>query len=182
METVFDGVITLVGLAVVASYGWSIRHHFVSDVMPAGARVIAASSVASLVILLALTWLVSQPLAAQLAGLVIQLASAALFFSAIAASRAARLRFVFDKEHPQSLVEQGPYRYVRHPFYVSYTIFWFGWAVATWSIWAIPCVVLLTWLYVAAARLEERNFEASPLSAAYAGYKARTGFFIPRLG
>lgn len=179
METVFDGLVTLVSGAVVAAYGWSVRNHFVSDIMPAGARLIALAVAASTVLMLVLIWFTSQPLWAQIAGLAIQLFSARIFYAAIVASRQARLRFVFDPEHPHSLVDQGPYRIVRHPFYVSYSIFWFGWAIATWSPFAIPSVIVLIWLYVSAARLEERNFEASSLSSEYAAYKARTNFFVP---
>ena len=182
MEFVFDGLVTLVGISVVAAYIWSVRNHFVSDAMPSGARIIAAAVTTSLVVMLALTWLISQPLPAQVLGLAIQLFSVWIFYAAIQASRKARLRFIFDPEHPHSLVKDGPYRLVRHPFYVSYSIFWFGWAVATWSIWAIPCVIILIWLYVSAAQFEERNFEASPLSSDYLDYKARTGFFLPKLG
>ncbi len=181
MELVLDGLVTVLGAAVVGAYIWSVRNHFSSDVMPPGARIIAAAVTTSTVIMLALTWLVDQPLLAQLGGLAIQLFSVLVFYTAIVASRQARLRFVFDPAHPHSLVEQGPYRLVRHPFYVSYSIFWFGWAVATWSWLAIPSVLVLIWLYIAAARMEETNFDASPLSAEYAAYKARTGFFLPRL-
>ncbi len=181
METVFDVLVTLVSGAVVAAYAWSVRNHFVSDVMPSGARIIALAVIASTVIMLALTWFTTQPLWAQIVGLAIQLFSAWMFYAAILASRRARLRFVFDPEHPHSLVDQGPYKVVRHPFYVSYSIFWFGWAVATWSPFAIPSVIILIWLYISAARLEERNFEASPLSSEYAAYKSRTGFFVPGL-
>ncbi|ODT71268.1 MAG: S-isoprenylcysteine methyltransferase [Pelagibacterium sp. SCN 63-23] len=182
MELLLDGLVTLVGGAVVGAYIWSVRHHFSSDVMPSGARLIAAAVTTSTIIMLALTWLVDQPMSAQLAGLAIQVFSVLIFYAAIMASRQARLRFVFDPAHPHSLVDQGPYRLVRHPFYVSYSIFWFGWAVATWSWLAIPSVLVLIWLYISAARMEETSFDASPLSSEYAAYKARTGFFLPRLG
>ncbi|WIY53746.1 isoprenylcysteine carboxylmethyltransferase family protein [Devosia sp. YIM 151766] len=182
METLFDGLVTLTGMAVVGAYIWSVRNHFQSDAMPPGARIIAAAVTASTIIMLALTWLSTQPILAQVVGLMIQLFSVWIFCAAIMASRQARLRFVFDPEHPHSLVDQGPYRLVRHPFYVSYSIFWFGWAMASWSLLAIPSVVILLWLYIAAARMEESHFEASPLSADYAAYKLRTGFFLPKLG
>ncbi|WP_052715639.1 methyltransferase family protein [Devosia chinhatensis] len=182
MELVFDILVTLVGGAVVGAYIWSVRNHFKSDIMPPGARVIAAGVTTSTILMLVLTWFTTQPQLAQVVGLVIQLFSVWIFVAAIQASRKARLRFVFDPEHPHSLVEQGPYRLVRHPFYVSYSIFWFGWAVATWSIWAVPSVVILLWLYIAAARQEEQNFAASPLSEQYRAYRSRTGFFLPRLG
>ena len=182
MEWVLDGLITLVAALVVGAYTWSVRHHFSSEIMPSGARVVAAAVTGSTIIMLALTWLVDQPVLAQIAGLAVQLFSVCIFYAAIMASRKARLRFVFDPAHPHSLVEEGPYRLVRHPFYLSYLIFWFGWALATWSALAAPFVILLVWLYIKAARFEERNFEASPLSPDYAAYKTRTGFFLPKLG
>lgn len=182
MEFIFDALVTLVGAAVVGAYIWSVRNHFVSDKMPQGAWIISLSVTVTTIVMLTLTWLLPQPLFAQSAGLAIQLFSVWIFYSAITASRRARLRFIFDPEQPHSLVNEGPYRRVRHPFYVSYSIFWFGWAVATWSVWAFPFVILLIALYISAARMEERNFAASPLSAEYAAYKQRTGFFVPRLG
>ncbi|MBE7733596.1 methyltransferase family protein [Devosia faecipullorum] len=182
MEWILDGLVTLTAALIVGAYMWSVRHHFSSETMPPGARVVAASVTGSTVIMLVLTWLVDQPLLAQIVGLAIQLCSVCIFYAAIMASRKARLRFVFDPAHPHSLVEEGPYRLVRHPFYLSYSIFWSGWAIATWSIIAAACALLLIWLYIKAARLEERNFEASSLSSNYADYKARTGFFLPRLG
>jgi len=180
MSLILDLAVTLVSAAVIAAYMWSVRGHFSSDTMPRGASVIAVAVIVSTLLFLFLTWFVAQPPAAQLAGLTLQLASAALFWAAILASRKARLRFVFDDEHPRSIVADGPYAVMRHPFYVSYVIFWTGWAVAVWSPWAVVNVVVLTALYVMAAQKEERGFDASPLAAAYAEYRTRAGFFWPR--
>lgn len=181
MEPVLDGLISIVALVVLACYAWSTRSHFVSDSMTPGASLIAGSVVVSGVLFLFLTWYETQPLAAQIVGLLIQLFSLALFFAAIRASRAARLRFVFDPEQPHSLVTEGPYGLVRHPFYVSYSIFWIGWAIATWSAWSLISLALLLTLYVRAAMMEERNFAASPLAEDYAAYRQRVGFFVPWL-
>ena len=177
-----DGLVTLVGLAVVAGYTWSLRGHFVSETMPRGARVISAAVTLSTVLFVLLTWFAVQPVWAQAIGVVLQLAGAALFVAAVRASRKARLHFAFTPEKPQGLVETGPYRYVRHPFYVSYIIFWSGWALATWSILSLISVVILVALYVIAARREEDSFADTPLAADYAAYRTKAGFFWPRLG
>jgi protein-S-isoprenylcysteine O-methyltransferase Ste14 len=100
----------------------------------------------------------------------------------VAASRTARLRFAFDPEGPRGLVTEGPYGYVRHPFYTSYLMFWLGWAVATGALLAALPVLLFGVIYVTAARAEERLFLASDMAGAYARYRSRTGFLLPRPG
>lgn len=182
MDFVLSALVTLVGLSTLLAYTWSLRAHFVAVDMTPGSRMIAGAVMASAALFLYLTWFHAQPLWAQALGLALQIGAGMLFVSAINASRTARLRFAFDPEHPHSLVENGPYRYIRHPFYTSYTLFWAGWAVATWSVWGLLSFAVLLALYIRAASMEERNFAASPLAETYAAYKSRTGFFWPRLG
>lgn len=182
MSVALDIAVTGVSVVIVGAYIWSLRGHFVSETVPAGTRVIAATVGLSAALLLYLTWANIQPIWAQVLGLCLQLASGALFVAAIRASRRARLRYAFDPEHPHSLLEDGPYRVIRHPFYTSYVIFWAGWAIAAWSPSGFACFLVLLAIYIWAARMEERNFAASPLAADYAAYKGRTGFFWPRIG
>ena len=183
LEYALDFLISALSVTVVALHVQAVRHeHFVSESIPRNAKMIAAVTIASVAAFLWLTWTQDQPLEAQVAGVLLELAGAALFFAAISASRDRKLRFVFDPTHPHSLIASGPYGFVRHPFYVSYVVFWAGWTIAVWSPWALVSLALLIALYVAAARLEERNFAASPLAADYAAYKRRVGFFWPKLG
>lgn len=177
-----DLVVTVTGLVIVGAYVWSLRGHFVSDRMQPGTRAISIVVTLTTVLYIVLLWTAPQPLWAQVAGFALQLAGGALFAAAIQASRNARLQFAFTPEKPHGLVETGPYRFVRHPFYVSYIIFWTGWGLATWSIYALISLVILIGLYVAAARDEELKFAQTPLAEAYAAYRRRAGFFWPRLG
>jgi protein-S-isoprenylcysteine O-methyltransferase Ste14 len=181
MELFFDLVISAVSIAVVVQYAWALRAHFSSKTVPDGTKLITVTVVVTTLVYTGLVWLVTQPLWAQLTGLVIELLSLALFWAAISASRQARLRLAFDAENPDSLVSEGPYRFIRHPFYTSYLIFWIGWAIATWSAWALLPLAALVAIYVAAARGEEQKFARSPLAQKYAEYRTRTGFFWPRL-
>jgi protein-S-isoprenylcysteine O-methyltransferase Ste14 len=112
----------------------------------------------------------------------LQVASAALFVWAIRASRAAKLTYIFDGGLPQGLATDGPYKYVRHPFYTSYIVFWSGWALATGSIWSFIPVLCLTAFYVRAASQEEKLLMAAPFSKAYREYRSRTGFMLPKIG
>jgi protein-S-isoprenylcysteine O-methyltransferase Ste14 len=182
MQLVFDLVISAVSVLVIASYSWSLRGHFASSKMPAGAKVISAGVAATSVYFLYLVWSQNQSIAAQVAGLCVQLAGAALFWAAISASRKARLRFAFDPENPHGIVTDGPYRYLRHPFYTSYLLFWSGWAIAAWSAWTILPVAIFAAIYVTAALAEEKKFLGTSLAGDYEAYKARAGFFWPRFG
>jgi protein-S-isoprenylcysteine O-methyltransferase Ste14 len=75
------------------------------------------------------------------------------------------------------LVQQGPYRWIRHPMYTA--VMAFGWACA-WaggSLWGWLCNAALAAVLLAKASLEERwMLEAH---AGYADYRARTRRFLP---
>lgn len=96
--------------------------------------------------------------------------SAALFVSALWATRRQRPSVACSGDEPTFLVRTGPYRFLRHPFYVSYSMFFGAVLVAvptsvTGLVWAV-----VTWMYVSAARGEERKFARSSLAATYAAY------------
>jgi len=78
-------------------------------------------------------------------------------------------------------VTVGPYRYVRHPFYLSYSLFWLAGAVAVpyWPM-IVGSLGMLT-LYYRAAAQEEQTIARSGLSAEYEAYKRTTGMFLPRI-
>lgn len=181
MDVVLDLVISVVSIAVVAQYARALRTHFRSEKMPTGTIVISAVVLATTAIFLALLWLNSQPILAHLAGLAIEGLGIWLFYSAIRASRAAELKMAFDKANPHGLVTTGPYRYLRHPFYTSYLIFWIGWAISTWSAWSIVPLLVILVIYVQAALGEEAKFSRTPMAEAYAAYRRQTGFFWPKL-
>lgn len=181
MAFFLDLLVSVLSLAIIGQYTWSMRAHFHSVSMPAGAMLISAVVIATSLFFLGILWLERQPIGAKLAGFALEIASLMLFWWAITASRAAKLRFAFDADNPDSLVTEGPYWYVRHPFYTSYAIFWVGWGVATCSIWAVVPVAGLIAIYMVAALGEERKFSTTTLAGSYDAYRRRTGFFWPRL-
>lgn len=180
MQILLDVLLSVVGLATVGQYAWSLRAHFKSTAVPEGTMAISAVVMMSLAAYLYLQWSVEQPLAAQLVGLLLQAGSLALFWAAIFASREAQLLLAFDKKKPHGLVSFGPYRHVRHPFYLSYLIFWGGWAVGSWHPMGIVPLAIILGIYVTAARGEERKFEDSPLAEDYRAYRERAGFLWPK--
>jgi protein-S-isoprenylcysteine O-methyltransferase Ste14 len=85
-------------------------------------------------------------------------------------------------EVPSAVCDLGPYRYVRHPFYLSYTVAFLGVAVAFPSFVVSGVCLLNIGLFVYMARDDERVLLGSALGADYRGYRGRVGMFLPRIG
>lgn len=85
---------------------------------------------------------------------------------------------VTRKEH--SLVTTGPYRWVRHPFYVSFALAMLANSLVTanWFVIATGAVVLLL-LVIRTSKEEEKLVER--FGDAYRQYMVTTGRFWPRL-
>ncbi len=84
-------------------------------------------------------------------------------------------------EHvPDALCEAGPYRFIRHPLYLSYALAFLAVLVAL-PHWITALGFLFNMvLMVVFARGDERTLATSPLAADYAAYRERTGMFFPR--
>lgn len=181
MQLTLDLAIVLVGLFAVGQFAWGMRYHFVAERLPLGSKVITVVSTATTVLYLYLQFAFSQPVLPMLVGLIMAALSSALFVWAVRSSRSARLLFVYDEGQPHQILRQGPYRYLRHPFYTSYVLLWTGWGLATFSPLVIPSILVLTALYVYAARGEEAKFARSEMAEEYSRYRQQTGFFWPRV-
>jgi protein-S-isoprenylcysteine O-methyltransferase Ste14 len=70
----------------------------------------------------------------------------------------------------RGLKVNGPYRFVRHPIYLSHTITTTGFVVANFSTWNLFLLVFITVVQVFRIRAEERVLSAS---SDYASYRAR---------
>ena len=109
-----------------------------------------------------------------------RLTSIALYEWARAAIWGRRFGIAWGDHVPEELCEAGPYRYVRHPLYLSYMLAWLAALVALphWST-AVLLVVNVV-VFTVAARSDEATIGTSPLAAAYAEYRGRAGMFWPR--
>jgi protein-S-isoprenylcysteine O-methyltransferase Ste14 len=103
-----------------------------------------------------------------------------LFAATCRATRVQPLPLAFDPARASRIVANGPYRYVRHPFYLSYSITWLAGALATswWPAWLTAGLMLCAYFWAAAT--EERALLRSHPDD-YTKYRARTGAFFPRL-
>ncbi len=108
-------------------------------------------------------------------------ASLLLFWSAVQANRERPLTHCFSQNEPEHIIMTGPYRLIRHPFYVSYLIAWTAGIFAADSTVILFGASLMLFLYWRAAYLEEEAFLNSKLRDTFIAYKATTGFFLPKL-
>ena len=107
--------------------------------------------------------------------------STLLFWWAVQACESRHLTAIFEDDLPCHLVRRGPYRHIRHPFYASYTMFWFAGWIASASVVSLISSAVMLRIYLEAVRTEERKFAASNLSGDYAEYRQRVGMMAPKL-
>jgi protein-S-isoprenylcysteine O-methyltransferase Ste14 len=106
----------------------------------------------------------------------------ALIAATVASHRVPLALWHQHDDAPRSIVTHGPYRWVRHPFYVSFLLLLAGSAMITRDVIALGSfglgLAILTWT----ARREEQRLATSAFGADYVSYLGRTGRFVPRLG
>lgn len=121
--------------------------------------------------------------AAATAGIVLYSLAVAMLLSAIESAKRTRLQRAFvDEPLPDRLITDGPYRWVRHPFYAGYILGAVAAPVAVAGTGLILIAVLMIGLTIAAALREERAWLRSPRGQAYRTYRAKTGMFVPFIG
>lgn len=85
-------------------------------------------------------------------------------------------------EVPAAVCESGPYRFVRHPFYLSYMVAFLGAVVAFPSLETAGVCILAIALFIYMAYDDERVLLRSALAADYGAYRRRVGMFLPGVG
>jgi protein-S-isoprenylcysteine O-methyltransferase Ste14 len=89
-------------------------------------------------------------------------------------------RVLYNAQREKGLAVQGPYRYVRHPQYVAFTLIMLGFLLQ-WP--TIPTVIMFPILVAVYARLslrEEKTVEKE-FGPAYREYAEKTPRFIPHI-
>jgi protein-S-isoprenylcysteine O-methyltransferase Ste14 len=108
--------------------------------------------------------------------------SLTVFLAAIEAARRVPMTRTFVYEPKcDTILTTGPYRVIRHPIYLSYSLAWSAAPVATHNpVLALSAIVMIT-CYVISAREEERRLALGSKRDEYAAVRARTWRMIPFL-
>lgn len=123
----------------------------------------------------------AEPVAQQatLLALLLGLLSAFIFWAARRSAPSRHLGRAFSDHTPGTLIDGGPYAYVRNPLYTSYLVYWLAWVPLMGGHWVATLIfAIMLATYVGAALGEERQLSAR-LGDAYRAYAARTKRFIP---
>lgn len=116
-------------------------------------------------------------------GIVLYTTAVAIFLAAIETARRTRLQRAFiDQPLPDRLITDGPFRWVRHPFYTGYICGAVAGPIAVKSATLVVLAAIMSTITISAAFREERVWLASPRAEAYRQYQRRTGMFLPLLG
>jgi protein-S-isoprenylcysteine O-methyltransferase Ste14 len=168
-------------VAAFASFGWGVMRFFSKPAGPSPLAIVTAVFGLAFGIAHIHALATTSADAARLAvGLAAHVASTLLFWSAIGACKSP-LTAIFERDLPVRLIETGPYKYVRHPFYCAYAIFWSGGSGAAASLLTTLSVPVMLAIYVYGAREEERKFSRSLLAKEYEDYRRRVGAWLPRV-
>lgn len=159
------------------SFTWALYRHFeVHGHMPHSMRALSIFSLIAYVTFLAIgllseprSWLIAAAIALFIASLII-------FWSAIFASRQGGLHVAHEEAVSRAIVTSGPYRYLRHPFYVAYRLFWLATALIGGPVLWMFTLAFLVW-YAILAREEEKRLLQSELGSLYEAYLSERGLF-----
>jgi protein-S-isoprenylcysteine O-methyltransferase Ste14 len=115
-------------------------------------------------------------------GLIFLLFSFALFWFAIFECKNYLMRFAFYGENlNENFIKSGPYRFIRHPFYSSYSASWLGAAFITQNLILLALFFVMLLFYYEASQQEEASFLKSKFSEEYLNYIKKTGRFFPKI-
>lgn len=169
--------------ACLLSFQLALDRHFVrAGRMPRGAMVLAILSMAVYASALVRLWTAGAPsITLSAAAGAVLFGSFVLFHVTRRGSPPRRLPVAFETAAPQRLVAEGSHRFIRHPFYVSYILYWVAVVLAAPYAPTAGGAAGIIAIYVVTAIREEQRLLASPLGAQYREYQRRTGRFFPRL-
>lgn len=180
--TILEGLDLASKLFLFGWFGYARRHFAEGGTEPIGMTVVKLTFLVGLGLNLWLFFsLPGIPAVFRLLGLVTTLSAATIFHFAARASKLAKLHVAFSDTTGKTLVSSGIYRFVRHPFYLSYIIYWLSWCISLFfSLQPVALLVFLLALYALSIRVEEKHLERN-FGDEYREYRKRTSLLVPRL-
>jgi protein-S-isoprenylcysteine O-methyltransferase Ste14 len=168
-------------LAAFGSFAWGLKHHFrIEGGMPTQMSRLSLCSTVAFLLFLGLVLLSGVEPVAGIVAITLFLAGGVLFWWAVRTTRSRPPAIAHTDNTPTMIYADGPYAYVRHPFYLAYSLGWLGTAIAAGPIQWVPALLLIGWYYKT-AHDEEGHFAISGLATEYARYRKNTGLILPRV-
>lgn len=180
--TLIHAILIFTAICCFSGYVWSIKKFFTRPQgVPSGMRAISTlGGIFSLLHVLMLGFRVSAT-GFRIAGIILYLCAMVVFWLAISANSQKPLSLAYSGDKPGHLVQHGIYHYVRHPFYTSYSLAWLAGVVGSKTLWLLPTLLIMVYLYFCSARQEEQKFLMSDFAQDYKSYQQQTGMFFPRV-
>ena len=178
-----SGVGLALNLLFLAAISTASYNHFDRrQAEPIGATFLSIATVlGSLANILVWVFLAPRNSADATVAVVMAALAGALFVFAVSESRGGGLLLAFSPRTPSEIIEHGIYARVRHPFYLSYMIFWWDWCpLNSFHPVSVAIAALMTGTYMFAARKEE-HLLTYRFGDRYADYSRRTKQFVPWL-
>jgi len=181
-DTLLEWVLTGVGSATLIVFAVALQNFFVQP--PALTRLQRLFQDISVLLGithgLALLVLDSAGDAWTIAGIAMYSVSLALFLAALEAARRVPLTrtFVYTPKC-DTILTKGPYRFIRHPIYLSYSLCWMAAPVATHNVVLGITAIGMTTCYLLSAHEEERLLAKGPRAAEYEAMRAKTWRIVP---
>lgn len=116
-------------------------------------------------------------------GFILLLLSGVLFWwTLLAFPEKGHLLAIFYYNPSDQIWTSGPYRWIRHPFYMSYILTWLAGPSVISNSWMTLISGIMVAIYYIAAKQEEKQFLNSPsISTAYESYRQHVGMFFPKI-
>lgn len=143
-------------------------------------RLLIASTAVGMFILLAANWILPWPISTDQAqwediSWAVLLPAILLLFWALVT-----LGWLMFQVHPgPHLVNRGPYRHIRHPFYFGLIIGFAGLALATNNWMAVLATILILWPVLVLRAMREEEDLQEQFGTEWSLYKTSTWFLIP---
>ncbi len=114
-------------------------------------------------------------------GIFANLTSLLLFWTSVKAISGHGFSVIFTEKPSEKYFSDGPYKFIRHPFYTAYFICYFSLilSIQSWLL-SLFCLALIGF-YIWAAIHEENKFLNSANRENYQIYLSKTGRFFPKL-
>lgn len=162
----------------IASY-----RHFKRDVNePFGMQLIRITSLGLFLINMMLAVIhifLNEQVSLIIVSLLLSIISIGLFSWSISTTKNKVLRLAYCDPSSEKLVVTGPYKYIRHPFYTAYILYWLSWlSLNNFSIIIVAFTFVIIIQYLLGIMTEEK-YLSRKFNDNYCNYKSSTAMLIP---